>query len=138
MLFLRELQTDERQALDQAANNPSLDWSQRARIILLSAASKTVPDISAEVRLHPINVRKWIHRFNMRGLAGLRSGKSPGRPPVFSETQRQEIADLAHANPREVGSAFDRWSLQRLREHLMTHNIVGSISAETVRQILLD
>ena len=112
MLFVRELQTDERQALDQAANNPSLDWSQRARIILLSAASKTVPDISAEVRLHPINVRKWIHRFNMRGLAGLRSGKSPGRPPVFSETQRQEIADLAHANPREVGSAFDRWSLQ--------------------------
>ena len=46
MLFVRELQTDERQALDQAANNPSLDWSQRARIILLSAASKTVPDIS--------------------------------------------------------------------------------------------
>ena len=97
MLFVRELQTDERQALDQAANNPSLDWSQRARIILLSAASKTVPDISAEVRLHPINVRKWIHRFNMRGLAGLRSGKSPGRPPVFSETQRQEIADFRAA-----------------------------------------
>ena len=137
MLFVRELQEDERQVLDTAANNASLDWSQRARIILLSAASKTVPDISAEVGLHPINVRKWIHRFNMRGLAGLRSGKSPGRPPVFSEDKRQEIVVLANMNPRDIGLPFDRWSLQRLREHLITHSLVESISAETVRQILL-
>ncbi len=138
MLFVRELQADERRALDEAANNASLDWAQRARIILLSAASKTVPDISTDVGLHPINVRKWIHRFNTRGLAGLQSGKSPGRPPVFSDTQREQIMTLAHSNPRESGLAFDRWSLQRLREHLISNHIVESISAETVRQILLD
>ena len=138
MLFVRELQADERQALEEAANNASLDWAQRARIILLSAASKTVPDISTDVGLHPINVRKWIHRFNTRGLAGLQSGKSPGRPPVFSDTQRDQIIQLAHASPRDSGLPFDRWSLQRLREYLINNHTVDSISAETVRQILLD
>ncbi len=138
MLFVRELQPDERKALTEAADDASLDWSQRARIILLSAAKRTVPDISAEVGLHPINVRKWVHRFNANGLFGLLSGKSPGRPLVFSETQRQQITILAATRPRDLELGFDRWSLQRLREYLVAAGVVESISAETVRQILLD
>lgn len=87
MLFVRELQTDERQALDQAANNPSLDWSQRARIILLSAASKTVPDISAEVRLHPINVRKWIRELQYPRLGRPEFWQVTGAPAgIFGDT----------------------------------------------------
>lgn len=68
MLFVRELQPDERAALERAAQDSTIDWAQRARIILLSALGKTVPEISTAVGLHPINVRKWIHRYNARGL----------------------------------------------------------------------
>ncbi len=138
MLFVRELQPDERAALERAAQDNTIDWAQRARIILLSASGKTVPEISTAVGLHPINVRKWIHRYNARGIAGLQSGKSPGRPPVFTEEQRNKIIELYNTSPRDAGQNFDRWSLQRLREYLINHQFVDSISAETVRQILLD
>jgi hypothetical protein len=45
---------------------------------------------------------------------------------------------MYNTSPRDVGQNFDRWSLQRLREYLINNQIVDSISAETVRQILLD
>jgi transposase len=88
------------------------------------------------VNLHPINVRKWIHRFNVYGMDGLRSGKSPGRPVVFTQKQRQQIAEIAATNPRTLGLRFSRWSLQNLRRYLIEKKIVKHISVETVRQIL--
>jgi transposase len=81
-------------------------------------------------------VRKWIHRFNRYGLDGLRSGKSPGRPPVFTEEQRNRIVAIASTNPRLLGLHYSRWSLQRLRRYLIEHKIVENISVETIRQIL--
>ena len=95
-----------------------------------------MPEISEEVNLHPINVRKWIHRFNELGLDGLRSGKSPGRPPVFSEEQRAQIVQTSRTSPRQLGLHYTRWSLQRLRRYLIEHQIVEHISVETIRQII--
>ena len=108
----------------------------RVRIVLLSAEGKSVPEISRAVNLHPINVRKWIHRISKSGLEGLRSGKSPGRPRLFTGEQRQRIIAVATADPRSLGLHFSRWSLQRLRRYLMEQNIVSHISVETIRQIL--
>jgi transposase len=108
----------------------------RLRIVLLSAEGKSVPEISRTVNLHPINVRKWIHRFSKNGVEGLRSGKSPGRPRLFTAEQRQRIIGVATVDPRSLGLPFSRWSLQRLRRYLIEQNIVSHISVETIRQIL--
>ena len=137
MLFVRKLTENERQKLaDVAISHAAYDWAQRARIVLLSAQGRSVPEIGDEVNLHPINVRKWIHRFNAYGVEGLQSGKSPGRPPVFSEEHRDRVLSTARKNPRDLGPPFDRWSLQRLRDYLIERQLVPSISAETVRLIL--
>lgn len=108
----------------------------RVRIVLLSAEGKSVPEISRMVNLHPINVRKWIHRFRKHGVDGLRSGKSPGRPRLFSGEQRQRIIAIARTDPRTFGLPYSRWSLQRLRHYLLEQGIVRRISVETIRQIL--
>ena len=124
--------------LEAQLRSPEEDLpAHRLQIIMLSASGKRVPEISEEVHLHPINVRKWIHRFNEMGLDGLRSGKSPGRPPVFSEEQRLRICDIANTNPRLFGLHYSRWSLQRLRRYLIERRVVDHISVETIRQILL-
>jgi transposase len=136
-LYTRKLKQHERKSIETQLDTPEEDLpTQRLQIIMLSAEGKRVPEISEEVDLHPINVRKWIHRFNRYGLDGLRSGKSPGRPPVFSEEQRSRIVAIAGTNPRLFGLHYSRWSLQRLRRYLIDQKIVDHISVETIRQII--
>ncbi|MFZ4848776.1 MAG: helix-turn-helix domain-containing protein [Caldilinea sp.] len=136
-LYTRKLKQHERRAIETHLSQPEEDLPfSRLQIIVLSAAGKRVPEISQEIQLHPINVRKWIHRFNRYGVDGLRSGKSPGRPPVFTDAQRDQIISLAHTSPRALGLHFTRWSLQRLRAYLIHHSIVENISIETIRQLV--
>lgn len=136
-LYVRKLSEQEKKDIETLLENVENDLPEnRIEIIRLSSQGKRVPEISEHVDLHPINVRKWIHRFNDEGLDGLRSGKSPGRPPLFSEEQRKKISSVATSDPRSLGLHFSRWSLQRLRRYLIDQEIVDKISVETVRQIV--
>lgn len=136
-LFVRELKDEEWQELESLAQQSEGDVpEQRLMIVLLSAQGHRVQEVSREVDLHPINVRKWIHRFNEDGIDGLRSGKSPGRPPVFSAQQRERIVEVASMDPRQLDMSFSQWSLQRLRKYLIQSGIIEQISVETIRQIL--
>lgn len=136
-LFVRKLAGPEEELIEKLLGRSESDLPQsRLRIIQLSAEGRKVPEISKEVDLHPINVRKWIHRFNQRGIDGLRSGKSPGRPPLFTDAQRDKITRIASMDPRSLDLHFSRWSLQRLRQYLIEQGVVQCISVETVRQII--
>jgi transposase len=137
-LYVRSLRPDEQQRLSNllsGATDPEL--TRRARIVLMSAQKERVQDIGTQVGLHPINVRKWIHRFNRLGLDGLHARRSPGRPRLFAGGQRQAIVRLATADPSSLGLPFQAWSLQRLRLQLIKQGVVREISAETIRQELL-
>ena len=137
-LYVRTLKADERARLEEILRlQPYDEMGRRARIVLLSADHVGVQEISAAADLHPINVRKWIHRFNRYGLNGLYPRRSPGRPKLFTEDQRDAIVGMASTNPQELGLAFDSWSLQRLRYELTERGITPEISAETIRQELL-
>lgn len=136
-LYVRTVEEEEQKDLEQIIQEPESDIPiQRILIIHLSAQGHRVQDISREVDLHPINVRKWIHRFNQNGLDGLRSGKSPGRPPVFTNNQRQKIVEIANTNPSAFNLTFNYWSLQKLQKYLIDSEVVKQISVETIRQIL--
>jgi transposase len=137
-LYVRTLKKEERTKLEEILRSqPQEEIGRRAHIILLSAEHVGVQEISSEAGLHPINVRKWIHRFNRYGLSGLYPRRSPGRPKLFTEDQRQAIVGMASTSPQELGLAFDSWSLQRLRYELTERGITPEISAETIRQELL-
>lgn len=136
-LYVRPLRPEEQtqlEALQQAEDGSEL--GRRVNIILLSAQRQGVHEISMMVGLHPINVRKWIHRFNQRGIDGLYPRRSPGRPRLFNDQQRQEIIRLARTSPNALGLDFPTWSLQRLRQELIERGIVPEISAEAIRQEL--
>ena len=136
-LYVRELEEVEWTELESMLEEKTSDIPpQRLMIVLLSAQGQRVQDVSREVEMHPINVRKWIHRFNAEGMDGLRSGKSPGRPPVFSNEQRDEIVALANSDPRKMNLSFTQWSLQRMRNYLVDNGVVEQISVETIRQVL--
>lgn len=137
-LYVRTLKAEERAKLEEIRRaQPNDEMGRRARIVLHSSEHVGVQEISLAVDLHPINVRKWIHRFNRYGMAGLYPRRSPGRPKLFTENQREAIVDMASTDPQELGLAFDSWSLQRLRYELTERGVTPEISAETIRQELL-
>ena len=99
-LYSRSLKASEKPKLEDLVKGTDEELARRARIILLSAQHTGVHEIGSTVGLHPINVRKWIHRFNRSGLKGLDSRRSPGRPRLFSRQQREAIVDLATTDTR--------------------------------------
>jgi transposase len=137
-LYVKNLSMEERRRLEDVVRKESdPEVSRRAKIVLLSAQKVGVQDISVTVGLHPINVRKWIHRFNRYGINGLYPRRSPGRPRLFDERQRRAIVRMARTDPEDLGLDFPLWSLQRLRSQLIARGVVDEISAETIRQELL-
>jgi transposase len=134
---MRSLTAREKTKLEQLARGSDEELARRARIVLLSAQHTGVHEIGSIVGLHPINVRKWIHRFERSGISGLEPRRSPGRPELFSRQQRDDMVKLATTDPRALGLTFDEWSLQRLRTQLIERGVVDDVSAETIRQQLL-
>jgi transposase len=137
VLYIQNLTQEQVHQLEGLVQHPEAGLPvHRVRIVLLSARGKGVLEISRTVQLHPVNVRKWLHRFATHGVAGLRSSKSPGRPLRFSAEQRNTMLRVAQAHPQTLGLPFARWSLHRLRRYLMDQAMVDEISVETIRHIL--
>ncbi|PKO21352.1 MAG: hypothetical protein CVU38_15125 [Chloroflexi bacterium HGW-Chloroflexi-1] len=137
-LFVKPLSSDEQRQLEHLKRTVAeADLARRASIVLLSAKKQRVHEISDAVGLHPINVRKWLHRFNKHGIKGLFPRRSPGRPRLFDDAQRKAIVDLATTDPDALDLPFSAWSLQRLRAQLIKRGIMEEISAETIRQELM-
>jgi transposase len=136
-LYIHPLKPKQRQQLEALLAQQSAEWpAQRLQIVLMSDEGKSVQEISQAVGLHPINVRKWIHRFAQHGVAGLSSGKPTGRPRHFTENQRHRIGRLFRTHPYSLGLPFAYWTLPRLRQYVIEQGVVSYISLETVRQIL--
>ena len=70
--ILRPIAEDERNILYHLIDEES---NYRAKIILLKDDDYTVPEIRMAINHHDTNIRKWIHRFNEKGIEGIVSKK---------------------------------------------------------------
>ena len=70
--FLRMLTDKEKGILYQLMLDDK-EAGYRAKIILLKGDGYTVPEIRRATNYHDSNIRKWIHRFNEKGLDGIAS-----------------------------------------------------------------
>ena len=138
VLHIRELTGNEEDQLRGWLSGDDPAMRHRARVVLLSREGYCVPEIGQITGSHPANLRKWIHRFNDDGCAGLRPLKSGGARRRFSSGQRSEIVGLARTDPRSLGLPFSRWTLHRLASQATERGIVERISHESVRQILAE
>lgn len=105
-------------------------------IVLASATGMSAPQIAELVRTDDSHVRKVIHAFNEKGFASLDPDYRGGRPPKTTPAQRDRIVAVARARPDTQGVALTRWSLPKLRPHLIETGIVEELGEETLRQIL--
>ena len=102
--------------------------AQRAKVILLSVAGLSLPEISRKTGLSTQNASKWRIRFMAQRLEGLRDAPRSGKPPVISPEKRLEVLEIATRTPPD-GST--RWSEAKLSR-------ATGLSKATVHRILTE
>lgn len=85
--------------------------AQRAKVILLSVAGVSLPEISRKTGLSTQNASKWRIRFMEQRLAGISDAPRSGKPPVIFPEKRLEVLEIATRTPPD-GST--RWSEAKL------------------------
>ena len=99
--FLRSITDDERNILYNLIDETDKESNYRAKIILLKDEGYTFPEIRMATNHHDINIRKWIHRFNEKGIEGIVSRKHMHKPTVKITAEiEKKIVDMATKNPR--------------------------------------
>ena len=135
--FLRLLTIDETNLLHLMLDEDS-ESGYRAKIILLKDAGFTVPEIRKITNHHDNNIRKWIHRFNEKGIDDIVSKKHNHKQHKFDNNMEEKIVDIASSNPRSFDLGFSTWSLRVLAGFLMHDlKLVDKISHSEIRNILL-
>ncbi len=111
----------------------------RAKIILLKDEGYTVPEIRKATNRHDINIRKWIHRFNEKGIDGITSKVHKHKPIKITDDVEKKIIEVVTKNPRnDYGLSFSTWSLRVLAGFITKEiNLVESISHTEIRNIIL-
>ena len=137
--FLRLLTINERNYLHLMLDEDTAEAGYRAKIILLKNDGYTVPQIRRATNHHDSNIRKWIHRFNEKGLDGIVSKIHEHKPIKITNDIEKRIVEIVTSNPRiDYGLSFSTWSLRVLAGFIFKEmNIVDSISHTEVRNILL-
>ena len=65
----------------------------RAKIILLKDEGYTVPEIRRATNHHDSNIRKWIHRFNEKGIDGIASKIHKHKPIKITDDVEKKIIE---------------------------------------------
>ena len=127
MLRVRPLTADERPKIEQLTHSQkeSVRLVQRAHIIQLSSDGLSVSEIMVERDLSENSVRKWIKRFNERGLAGLSDASRSGRPMTYTPEQVSLVIESALTKPETLGLPFACWTLDRLEAYLNEQKNIG-------------
>ncbi len=110
-----------------------------AKITLLKDEVYTVPEIRRVIKHHDNNIRKWIHRFNEKGIDGIISKKHSRKQYKFDNTIEKKIVDIASSNPRSFDLGFYTWSLRVQAPGFLMNDLklIYKISHSEIRNILL-
>ena len=64
-------------------------------------------------------LRDWVHRYNVEGVDGLQSRKSPGRAPYLTSAQMAELRELVIQGPDPAVHKVVRWRCVDLQAEIV-------------------
>ncbi len=108
----------------------------RADVIVLLSAGLSAQDIATSLGVHPNTIYNDLRQFARHRITALGQARRRGAPVRLTDEQCQSICRIADQAPYELGLPNGRWSLTRLRAHLIKQRIVKRISREHLRQVL--
>jgi len=107
----------------------------RVQIVLLAHAGYSVPEIVRITRQSAWTVRRWLHRFEAEGCAGLEEAPRSGRPPALTTAIELILREAVARSPRNYGYARPGWTTALLAR-LVRRQFKRSVTAECIRQHL--
>jgi len=118
---------DERATLQRWARRPSSAQALalRSRIVLASAEGRTDADVAAELKVHPVTVSKWRHRFAAERLEGLADAPRPGAArSIGDDVIEAVLVDTLESAPPDA----THWSTRGLaKKYGINHDTVAEI-----------
>lgn len=84
--------------------------ARRLQAVVLNLEGRTAPQIADVLKVHPVNVSIWRHRWRADGMEGILEGHRTGRLPNLSPRQRQELVDLLDRGPVAYGFPAGGWT----------------------------
>lgn len=131
LILNRHLPADALSRLAAETSDPA--HARRLRAIAMCATGCTRGQVAYTVGVSVATLRDWVSRYNAEGPAGLRSARSPGRPPKLSELQIREfervlaalckrrevrLSDIAAIVDQRFHVSYDNASVGRLMRGL--------------------
>lgn len=136
MIFVNTLDDAARQALTEFARHAPGYVAQRAWMVRWSAEQVPVAEIAARLHCRPKTVRKWLQRYQQKGVVGLQEPARSGRPSTLTPGAQQALFTQVNQPPATFGYVFACWSVATLTAHLV-RRCWQRVSAWQVRQTLL-
>ena len=120
LLRLRCLSVEEEQEIARLTRSRTapVRLVERARIVALAQHGQRVPVIAAAVGVSEPVVRRWVGRFNERGLDGLADAPRSGRPATYPPAAVGALVAASLTDPQALGLPFASWTLDRLAAYL--------------------
>ncbi len=108
----------------------------RARVILECAEGGATGEIARRAGVSPKTVERWRGRFARAGLEGLVDDERSGRPSSIPPMQRFEIIAAACAPVPPRSDGVTAWTLDLLRESILSLGIVKKLSRSGLHRLL--
>jgi transposase len=120
LLTLRPLTVEEEAAVERLARSRTAPARavERARIVWLAHHGRRVAAAAREVGVSEQTARRWLGRFNERGLDGLCDAARSGRPPTYTSEEVGVVVATSLTRPDDLGLPFGCWTLDRLAAYL--------------------
>ena len=118
---------------DEIRRSEESRYDHRLHGVLLVAQGYSCGEVARLFGDAPRTVEYWVHRFEERGLGGLREGARPGRPGTLSEEQMQAAQAALRLRPADFGLSGNLWDGKTLAAYLEQEHSV-SLSARQCRR----
>ena len=138
-IYVRELSSEEREALEKGLRSSNGFTVRRCQILLSSAEGKRSGQITAELHCNDQTVRNAIRDFHQKGLDALQPGSNrPHRISYKIEPEAIEpLKELIHQSPREYGEGVSFWTLSLVAKVAYEQQIINQpVTGEALRQAL--
>jgi len=127
--FAREHSADELRTFA----SKSRDGAQVRRLLALAFIldGHTRTEAADRTAMDRQTLRDWVHRYNAEGIAGLKSGHGPGKPPSLTVEQMAELKAMVLKGPDPEKHGVVRWRCVDLRAEVVRRYTV-EVSERTI------